>query len=107
MKNDWDNIFLKLFNLNINCLDKKFNFEEKFEKKLHKLDVKNLYNTLNKVLEILQSKNIDHYKNLRKPLQKYKRVHVNSSYVILFYDEKKKKIIFVDYEHHDKIYKKR
>lgn len=32
--------------------------------------------------------------------------HVNNSNVILFYDDVNKKVYFIDYEHHDKIYKK-
>ncbi len=52
--------------------------------------------------------NPNHYKNLHKPLQEYKRVHVNGSYVILFIvDEDNRKVIFHNYAHHDDIYIKR
>lgn len=46
-----------------------------------------------------------HYKNLRKPLQHLKRVHIDKSFVLVFsVDENKKHIIIEDYEHHDSIY---
>ena len=39
-------------------------------------------------------------------MQKYKRAHVNNSFVLIFrVDEENKKVIFFDYNHHDKIYK--
>lgn len=75
-----------------------------FKKKISKLKGQELINTLNKVDEILNSKDINNYKNLRYKLKKYKRVHVNDSYVILFFGEDNI-IYFVDYEHHDIVYK--
>jgi len=50
-------------------------------------------------------KNLNHYKNLRYDLKKYKRVYVNDSFVVLFFGDDGT-VSFVDYEHHDKIYKK-
>jgi len=65
-----------------------------------------------KQLEIIHKKieeikeNPQHYKNLRKPLQHLKRVHINSNFVMLFsVDETSKTIIIEDYDHHDNIYK--
>jgi len=65
-----------------------------------------------KQLEIIHKKieeikeNPQHYKNLRKPLQNLKRVHINSNFVMLFsVDETSKTIIIEDYDHHDNIYK--
>ena len=50
--------------------------------------------------------NPQHYKNLRKPLQHLKRVHIDKSFVIVFsIDENRKHIIIEDYNHHDNIYK--
>ena len=41
--------------------------------------------------------NPNHFKNLNFPLNEYKRVHVNKSYVILFkVDETKKLLNFID-----------
>ncbi len=51
-------------------------------------------------------KNPSHYKNLRKPLQHFKRIHIGKSFVLVFsVDEPKKLIIIEDYDHHDNIYK--
>lgn len=51
--------------------------------------------------------NPNHYKNLKKPMHKYKRAHVNNSFVLLFrVDIEKETVIFFDYSHHDTIYKK-
>ena len=58
-----------------------------------------------KVEEIIQ--NPHHYKNLRAPLQHWKRVHIDRSFVLVFsVDETTKTIIFEDYDHHDNIYSK-
>lgn len=77
-----------------------------FQKKIKKLKGKELNNVLNKIDEILNSQELDHYKNLRYDLKKYKRVHVNDSYVILFFGDDGT-VYFIDYEHHDKVYKKK
>lgn len=105
--NELNILFTELFGIDIEeSKFRKFAFKKKFIKILSKLKGKELYNTLSKVVEVLDSKDLSHYKNLKYDLKKYKRVHVNSSYVILFYDDKTKKVYFVDYSHHDKIYKK-
>lgn len=77
-----------------------------FKKKLKKLKGKELQNIINKRDEILSCKNIDHYKNLKYDLKKYKRVHANDSYIILFFGENNT-VYFIDYEHHKKVYKKK
>ena len=51
-------------------------------------------------------KNPQHYKNLRSPLQHFKRVHIDKSFVLVFsVNENRKHIIIENYEHHDKVYK--
>ena len=98
-------LFYNLFNIDI--IDSKyrdFDFEKKFYKKVSKLKEKEIFNLLDKVVEILSAEDFSHYKNLRYDLKKYRRVYVNKSYVIIFYDANKK-VYFVDYDHHDKIYK--
>ena len=78
-------------------LDKKF-------AKLAKKNPKQLEIIFKKVEEIV--KNPHHYKNLRAPLQHWKRIHIDASFVMTFsIDEETKKVILEDYEHHDKIYK--
>ena len=59
---------------------------------------------MNKFDEILEINDLNFYKNLKHDLKKYKRVHVNNSYVILFFGEGNI-IYFVDYLKHDKAYK--
>ena len=83
-----------------------FFIEEKLKRKLKKLYKKDkiLYNaTIKKIKEILNCKNLNHYKNLKNPLQKFKRVHIKKSFVLLF-KIKHNKIIFYALKHHDSIY---
>jgi YafQ family addiction module toxin component len=73
--------------------------------KLARKDPKKLKIIYNKIEEIV--KNPQRYKNLRSPLNHYKRVHIDRSFVLTFsIDERNKIVIFKDYDHHDKIYKK-
>ena len=82
---------------------RKRKYSKLFKKALKKIKGKELQNILNKLNEILNSINLDHYKNLSKDLKKYKRVHVNSSYVILFF-RGDGTVYFVDYAHHNVVY---
>lgn len=51
-------------------------------------------------------KNPQRYKNLRAPLNHWKRVHIDNHFILTFsVDEKTKKVILEDYDHHDNIYK--
>ncbi len=60
---------------------------------------------LKKITEILD--NPQHYKNLRAPLQDWKRVHIDKSFVLCFsVDEHTKIVTIEDYDHHDNIYRK-
>lgn len=83
---------------------REFKISVLFEKKLKKLKGQELNNLLNKIDEILEIKDLDFYKNLKYDLKKFKRVHVNNSYVILFFGDNTI-VYFVDYSHHDNIYK--
>lgn len=74
----------------------------KFQKLSNK-NKKQLEIIFKKVEEIIQ--NPQHYKNLRKPLQHLKRVHIDKHFVLNFsVDENNKIVTLEDYEHHDKIY---
>ena len=76
---------------------------EKIFFKLARRNPKQLLIIENKIQEIRQ--NPGHYKNLRRPLQHLKRVHIDKSFVLVFsVDENKKHIIIEDYDHHDNIY---
>jgi len=71
--------------------------------KLAKKDPKKLDIIFSKMEEILENPN--HYKNLRKPLNNLKRVHIDKNHVLVFaVDENTKTVIFVYFDHHDKIY---
>lgn len=75
-----------------------------FEKHIKKLKGQGLKNFLNKFDEILTIENLNFYKNLSHDLKKFKRIHINNSYVILFFDENNI-VHFVDYLSHDDVYK--
>ena len=46
------------------------------------------------------------YKNLRAPLNHWKRVHIDKHFILTFsIDEDNKTVILEDYDHHDKIYR--
>lgn len=87
-----------------------YSFSEKLEKKLQKLKKKmpdRLIKLRKKIEQILNLNEIElnHFKNLRAPLQKYKRVHIDKHFVLIFeINKNNKKIIFIDFDHHDKIY---
>ncbi len=87
-----------------------FSVEDKLKEKMKRLFKKDraTYNILtNKVQEILNCENVDHYKNLKNPLQHLKRVHINGPFVLTFkYIPKENKILFYDFDHHDNIYRK-
>ena len=84
--------------------------EKKLQKKLSIVFMKDprRYNILmKKIEEIITSDNINRYKNLRKPLQDFKRVHIDAHFILIFkYEKNEDAIYFYDFDHHDKIYKK-
>ncbi len=78
---------------------------KKVLRKLFKKDKETHKQIFTKIEEILNCGNIDHYKNLRKPLQDFKRVHIKSSFVLIFkYIKPEDKVVFFDLGHHDRIY---
>ena len=83
--------------------------EEKLKKKLtivFKKDPRRYKIILKKIEEIITCGNIDHYKNLRKPLQNFKRVHIDAHFVLVFKYEKNRDVLyFYDFDHHYTIYK--
>ena len=80
---------------------------EKLDKVFSKLAKKDkvAFNALNKkVNEILQ--NPYHYKPLKTPMQNMRRVHISSSFVLIFkIDEERKVVQLLEFEHHDGAYK--
>ena len=87
-----------------------FRIEKRLEKVLNKLSKKNteLYNQIkSKINEIINSENVEHYKNLRHDLKDYKRVHAGHFVLVFKFDKGKNLISFEDFDHHDKIYVKK
>ena len=88
---------------------RKFLIENRLKKVLKKIYKKDkaLHDVLmGKIQEILTCKDVNHYKNLRKPLQRLKRVHIKGPFILTFkYDETNDNVIFYDFDHHDNIYK--
>ena len=89
---------------------RKFDIEEKLYnllQKISKKDPKRYEIILKKINEVVNSFDVEHYKNLRSPLNTFKRVHVDKSFVLIFkYDKTNDKVIFYDFDHHDNIYKR-
>lgn len=75
--------------------------------KLSKKD-KSLYNQLiNKIDEVANAYGLEHYKNLKYNMKDSKRVHVGSFVLVFQYNKSGNSIRFDDFNHHDKIYKKK
>ena len=81
--------------------------DEDLLKKLDKLSKKNKKQVeiiLKKADEIL--KDPRRYKNLKSPLNMWKRVHIDKHFVLAFsVDESNKTVTLEDFDHHDNIYK--
>jgi YafQ family addiction module toxin component len=76
--------------------------DSKFEK-LAKKNKKQLEIILNKADEILE--NPHRYKNLKAPMNHFRRVHIDKHFVLIFsVDEESKTVTLEDYDHHDNIY---
>jgi len=85
-----------------------YKLSKKLDKIIYKLlkKDKKLYNqVLNKINEIINSNNVENYKNLRYNLKKYKRAHISHFVLIFKYDKEKNLILFEDFNHHDIVYK--
>lgn len=85
-----------------------FYVSEDLEKKLTKLYKKerNLYDQiLKKIAEVINSENINHYKNLKFNMKESKRVHIGHFVLVFQYRKEDNLISFDDFDHHDIIYK--
>ena len=79
-------------------------------RKLSKKDKKKVERINKKIKEIISCNlnTIDHYKNLKHGLKTLKRIHIDKSFVLTFrIDKEKKSILFLDFDHHDRVYKKK
>ena len=75
--------------------------------KLSKKDIVLYEQVLNKIDEIINSYNVEHYKNLRYDLKDKKSVHIDHFVLVFKFIKEENKLIFLDFNHHDNIYKKR
>lgn len=88
-----------------------YNTTDKLRKKLKILSKKDKNLALNfkkKILEIIykDEETINTYKNLKNPMNKYKKIYLTANYILLFEINIKNKIIFfIDIIHKDKVYK--
>lgn len=85
-------------------------YSEKLQRILKKLSKKDkilFEQILSKINEIINSADVEHYKNLKYDLSDYKGVHVGHFVLVFKYLKKGNIISFEDFDHHDIIYKKR
>ncbi len=78
--------------------------------KISKKDKKKSEIINKKIKEVINSDSIsvEHYKNLRYDLKEYKRVHIDKHFVLTFkVNIPNNFILFVDFDHHDNIYKRK
>lgn len=78
-------------------------------KKLIKKDKKKAEIINKKIRQIINcdEESINHYKNLKHGLKEFKRVHIDKHFVLTFkVDLKNKFILFEDFDHHDRVYKR-
>ena len=73
--------------------------------KLQKKDKQLYENILNKMDEIINSVDIEHYKNLMYSMKEYKRAHVGHFVLTFKFDKTNNIIYFSDFDYHDSIYK--
>ncbi len=77
---------------------------DKILRKLSKRNPKQIL-IIDKKLTGVRENPLHDYKNLRYPLQEYKRIHIDRNFVLLFrINHSEKKIIAYMYAHHDEIY---
>jgi len=75
-------------------------------KKLYKKDKKLYEQLMKKIKEIVNSYDIEHYKNLRYNMKDSKRAHIGHFVLVFSYNKKSDVISFEYFDHHDKIYKR-
>src|SRR3989344_2567272 len=80
---------------------------EKILIKLSRKDKSTYEQILKKIEEIINSEDVEHYKNLRYDLSDKKRVQVGHFVLVFSFVKSENKIKFLDFDHHDVIYKKR
>ena len=86
-----------------------FRISEHLQKILSKLVNKDqlIYDRLiDKINEIINSYDVEHYKNLRYNMKDSKRAHIGHFVLVFQYNKQTDEINFDDFDHHDNIYDK-
>lgn len=78
---------------------------EEILRKLSKKDLILYERIMKKIEEVITSGDVEHYKNLRHDMKDRKRVHIGHFVLIFRFIKEESKIKFVDFDHHDEIYK--
>ena len=84
-----------------------YEYSDELKRKLKKLlkKDKTLYEQiLRKMKEVINSGDVEHYKNLKYNMKNSKRIHIGHFVLVFQYIKRKNLIIFDDFEHHDNIY---
>ncbi|MDO8564326.1 MAG: type II toxin-antitoxin system RelE/ParE family toxin [Nanoarchaeota archaeon] len=79
---------------------------QKILNKLSKKDKSNYERVINKIEEIINSSDVEHYKNLRHDLSDKKRVQIGHFVLVFKFEKSTNTINFTDFDHHNIIYKK-
>jgi len=88
---------------------REFEIKPELDRKLIKLSKKDNIRyeaVMKKIDEVLNSGNIEHYKNLRYDMKESKRVQIGHFVLVFNYDKADDFVSFEDYDHHDNIYEK-
>jgi YafQ family addiction module toxin component len=75
--------------------------------KLAKKDKQLYERVLQKIEEILHCADIDHYKNLQYAMKDRKRAHIGHFVLVFSYSKENDTVSFLDFDHHDEIYKRK
>lgn len=77
---------------------------KKILKKLFKKDKQLYQRVMKKIKEVINSGDVEHYKNLRHNMKDSKRVHIGHFVLVFQHDKENDLLKFDDFDHHDKIY---
>ena len=79
---------------------------QKILNKLSKKDDLAYRQVLKKIEEVVSSPDVEHYKNLRYDMKDKKRIHVGHFVLVFKFVKEESRVEFLDFDHHDKIYKR-
>ena len=79
---------------------------QKILNKLSKKDDLVYRQVLKKIEEVISSPDVEHYKNLRYDMKDKKRIHVGHFVLVFKFAKEEGRVDFLDFDHHDKIYKR-